>query len=586
VNFDVSRLCCGLLSRIKGCFAVVFVLTGLLFSMDSLQASTPDAGSILRDQQPPQQLLPDRFPTSEAEKKPEPAPAPDSNVQVEVKGFRFSGYEGVATEHELQRLVAYAVGKNFSFGDLQALTEKITGYLKNKGWFLSQVYLPQQNVTSGIIEIQIVQGKSGSGMLFKRDKSVRISKRVLQSIGKEGVQPGKPLNEQLLEHAVLLMNDLPGVNARASLVRGAMPGSSEVEIAVTEGSLLSGSFFGDNTGNRYTGVAKSGGMIFINDPFGCGDQWSMMLTRATGLRDGRIGYNFPVMYNGLRGNLSCSAMHYNLGEELAAQELEGQSRSYDAGLSYPMMRSRTTTVTTTLSGSIKSLTDSNPTMDISDRCLKSATLGLNGTHYDGFFGGGYTSWSAGATVGKFHEAAAIESATTNKTEGDYTKFNLALSRMQRLTEGATFGLSMTSQFSLNNLDSSEKFSLGGPYGIRAYPVGEGSGDGGQLINATLRYNIPQLNALGSFQLVGFYDAGHVILRQVETPVSLGTATNRNRYWLQGAGVGINYSFGSSFSVKMSWARVLGDNPGRSTLGDNSDGKADLSRYWLQGSFSF
>jgi len=549
-----------------------------------LQASTPDAGSLLRDQQPQQQLFPDRFPKAEATEKPEPAP--DSNVHIEVKGFRFSGYEGVATERELQLLVADATGKKCTFGDLQALTEKITGYLRTKGWFLSQVYLPQQNVISGIIEIQIVQGKSGSGILFKRDKSARISKSVLQSIGKKGVQPGKPLNEQSLEHAVLLMNDLPGVNARASLVRGTMPGSSEVEIAVTEGSLASGSLFGDNSGNRYTGVWKSSGMIFLNDPFGYGDQWSMMLTRATGLRDGRIGYNFPLMYNGLRGNLSCSAMHYTLGEELAAQQLEGKSRIYDGGLSYPMMRSRTTTVTATLSGSVKSLTDSNPTMDISDRSLQSATLGLNGTHYDALFGGGYTSWSAGATIGNFHEAKAVESAITNKTEGDYTKFNLALSRMQRLTEAATFGLSMTSQFSLNNLDSSEKFSLGGPYGIRAYPVGEGSGDGGQLINAALRYNIPLLSALGSFQLMGFYDAGHVVLRQTETPVSLGTATNLNDYWLQGAGVGLNYSFGSSFSARMSWAHVLGDNPGRSTMGFNSDGKADRSRYWLQGSLSF
>lgn len=267
-----------------------------------LQASTPDAGSLLRDQQPQQQLFPDRFPKAEATEKPEPAP--DSNVHIEVKGFRFSGYEGVATERELQLLVADATGKKCTFGDLQALTEKITGYLRTKGWFLSQVYLPQQNVISGIIEIQIVQGKSGSGILFKRDKSARISKSVLQSIGKKGVQPGKPLNEQSLEHAVLLMNDLPGVNARASLVRGTMPGSSEVEIAVTEGSLASGSLFGDNSGNRYTGVWKSSGMIFLNDPFGYGDQWSMMLTRATGLRDGRIGYNFPLMYNGLRGNLS------------------------------------------------------------------------------------------------------------------------------------------------------------------------------------------------------------------------------------------------------------------------------------------
>ena len=33
-----------------------------------------------------------------------------------------------------------------------------------------------------------------------------------------------------------------------------------------------------------------------------------------------------------------------------------------------------------------------------------------------------------------------------------------------------------------NLDSSEDFLLGGPYGVRAYPLGEAPGDRGYLWN--------------------------------------------------------------------------------------------------------
>lgn len=51
-------------------------------------------------------------------------------------------------------------------------------------------------------------------------------------------------------------------------------------------------------------------------------------------------------------------------------------------------------------------------------------------------------------------------------------------------------------------------------------------------------------------------------------------------WLQGAGFGLSYNVRDRLSVRASWAHVLGDNPGRSTSGNNIDGKADQSRFWL------
>ena len=93
---------------------IISVLPVLCLSAPSaslLAATIPDAGSILRDQQKPLQQ-PKEFPLPE-EDKTLPARA-GAGVEVEIKGFTFSGHEGIATEAELQLLVSGSRGKTWS----------------------------------------------------------------------------------------------------------------------------------------------------------------------------------------------------------------------------------------------------------------------------------------------------------------------------------------------------------------------------------------------------------------------------------------------------------------------------------------
>ena len=555
----------------------LFVAGGVLLQFPLQAEPIPDAGSILREQQLQQRQLPQQLPVQGKES--ERTPLIDSGVRVAVKGFTFSGYEGLATEGELQSIVSASFGKTLSFGELQAEADKVTAFLKKKGWFLARAYLPKQDVTSGIIEIVITQGKSDGTISIKTDKSGRVYTCILHNIVKPAVLPGQPINEKRLERSVLLMNDLPGINARASLAPGRASGSSGVQVNFTEGPLLKGVLWGDNYGNRYTGAWRANTMLSLNDPSRRGDQLTVMLTGADGLKQGRIGYNFPIAYDGVRGNFAYTGMHYNLIGELAPLQYEGRSNGIDAGLSYPLHRSRTSNVNTSATYSYKALLDTRSNIEIRDRNVNSVTFNGNGDIRDTMFGGGLTSWNIGLTTGSFHESVA--DITYAKTEGKFSRLNFGMSRQQHLTDRATLNLSWSGQAAFNNLDSSEKFSLGGPNSLRAYPVGEGSGDQGHLINTDLRYNLPLPPSWGSVQLDGFYDAGYITINKEDVLIALGTATNRNDYWLQGAGLGLNYTSGGKFAVRGSWAHVIGDNPGRSITGNNSDGRNDKYRFWLQ-----
>ena len=221
-------------------FPIRRLLLLLLLSHPVAQVSAapiPDAGSILRDQK--QSLPQPKTLTLPEEKKTETA-KDDFAITVAVKGFSFGGYEGVATEAELQAIVAVSTGKNLSFAELNALADKITESFRKKGVYQARAYLPAQDITSGNIHITVIQVKSDATLSLRRDRSVRIRDSVLRGFFKSIVRNDQPVNEHDLERSLLLINDIPGVSSKASLLPGTETGKSALEVTVTEGPLFSG----------------------------------------------------------------------------------------------------------------------------------------------------------------------------------------------------------------------------------------------------------------------------------------------------------------------------------------------------------
>jgi len=541
-----------------------------------LLAAPPDAGQILREQQS-QRLLPDKTSLPEPERTETVRPS-GSGVKIFVKSYRFTGFGALVPEHELQALVADATGRELSDGELNGLPARVDAFLKTKGWFLAESFLPEQDVTSGVIEIRLARAGSDGRISFRKDKTVRLCSGVLSAIGNDAVQRGRAINDRKLERAMLLMNALPGVVANAALNKGSAPGSTEVTVDVSEGPLMSGAVWEDNFGNYYTGRWRSSGMVNINDPSGCGDQLSVMGAASHGLRQSRIDYSYPLGSNGLKGNLVCSQMYYEMHHEMSVLDVRGQGQTLEAGLSYPLVCSRLSNVTAAAGLERNVLSDKMLGIRIHDKTVNSGTIRLKGDYYDTFLGGGYNSWSTSVTTGVVDER--IADLSLSGTQGTFTHANVGVNRLQKVTGLVGLNLSWTAQFSPGNLDSSEQFSLGGPYGVRAYPLGEASGDAGQLINVELRIKLPVPADYGSVQLSGFYDAGRVTMHINPWPFSIMTATGENTYWLKGAGIELTYIYSNCFSLKGSWAHVIGNNPGRNLWDLNSENKSDSDRFWL------
>jgi len=88
-----------------------------------------------------------------------------------------------------------------------------------------------------------------------------------------------------------------------------------------------------------------------------------------------------------------------------------------------------------------------------------------------------------------------------------------------------------------------------------------------------------------FDLIGtlFYDYGKI--RQYKDSSNI-TLTTPNEYSLSGWGVSFDLIANERVKLNLGWAQAIGDNDGKSSSGNNSDGRGGSSRAWFQVVFRF
>lgn len=560
----------------------------LCLALPALAQTPPDAGSLLRQQEQLQQRVPAQLPSRDAE-APRPPLKVGAGETVRVTAIRFSGATELVPESELQSLIADAIGRDLDFDALQQLAQRITNHLKSRGWFLARAYLPAQDITSGTIEIALLAGRLSQREPVRITEGGKLALRIdperLAAIAERQLAAGAVAREDQLNRAVLLMNDLPGISARARLEPGDDSGETRVILTLDEGQLFSGSVSADNSGSRDTGTDQLNASLDVNDPLGIGDKLSLGATGSEGTQLARLAYSRPLGSDGWKMNFGVTDLRYNVRTTTGrAAGLEGDSQTFSASLTYPWLRSRTANIYVSLTQNHKELVDRSNAGTLHDKRVDAATLMLSGDRLDNLGGGGLSSFSLGLTAGTLGlelPADAVADATGYRTAGSYRKFGFNVGRLQKLPGAFTLFANLTGQHAGKNLDSSEKLYLGGPAGVRAYPGSEAGSDSGQILNLEMRYDWPEATPWGPLQLQAFYDSGWANLHHDTRNLPIATATGRNNYRIAGAGLGFSVMKPGSHVIRASLARKVGNNPGRTVQGNDADGLADSTRLWLQ-----
>jgi len=532
-----------------------------LLSLSVMAATLPDAGQSQQNidqlplQLPGKQRLELNLPDTPS------AAATAGGPSLQVNGFTLEGNGAIGSE-ELLPLLGDLQGRTVSLGELQAGANRITRLYRERGYPLARAYIPAQEIDGGVVRIAVMEGRYGEVGL---NNTSRVSGAALAPI--TALKRGDAVRSAELERSLLLLSDTPGVEVKSTLKPGTSVGATDLLVDVTPGPLLSGSVDADNYGNRFTGEYRLGGTLNVNSPLGLGDRLTL---RAMGSDEdqqyGRIAYQLPIGPWATQVGVAYSDMDYQLAKDFDDLKAHGNARIASLYAIQPLVRSRDFSLYAQVQFDDKRLKDD---IDLfgskSDKRSRVVIATLNGNSRDTLLGGGVNSfalaWSQGSLNIDGQLNQTIDDLTAG-TQGRFHKLNPSLVRLQRLTDRFSLYAQLQGQWADGNLDSSEKISLGGAYGVRAYPQGEASGDQGWLANLELRYALTD-----AWQLSTFVDHGEVRLNKDTW------STGENHRSLSAAGVGARWAaYGWQVNAVSAWK-----------LG-NADPQSDVDRsprVWVQ-----
>ncbi len=544
----------------------MLTLAGTLASAQVLAQVVPNAGTFIRE------LETEPAPEVESSKLdvelPEQAPAPASDEggpSVSVDRFVITGNRAFESA-ELLALVEGQQGQSLTLAELREQAAKITTYYREQGYFLARAYLPQQDVSEGVITIDVLEGRLGKVDLSNSSHTADfVVKRPFRSLEADAM-----LTADTLETPLLRLSDLPGLAVNTTLVPGEEVGTSDLKVDVTQGPWVNGTVELDNYGNESIGEYRLGGSLQVNSPLGLGDRFDI---RALGSDEEQVffraQYQMPVGPWATNIGAAYSDMDYELGGNFEDLDATGNAQITTVFADQSLIRTRELNLNVQLQYDSKELQDEIDAFG-SDSQKESElyTLTLNGDWRDQFLGGGVTQWALAYTWGELTINSYLDQvidSVTAQTAGDFERWTPSIMRLQNLGGNWSLHGQIHGQFADKNLDSSEKISLGGAYGVRAYAQGEATGDEGYIANLELRYNINS-----QWQVFGLADYGRVMINK--TPWQGITDDDRE---LSGAGLGARYNT-NHWHLSATAAAPL-DN--KDTVGDDDDVRLFAKLTW-------
>ncbi len=485
-------------------------------SAQSFEPLTPD-----RPQTPqPQPLPPNSNPLNDSLDAP---PLPESVLDIPgsivVEQFEFAG-STVFTQAELRSAIANFTGKPISFAQLVQAANAITELYLRQGYITSGAYVPEQNLQSGAVQIQIVEG-SLSDIEINVVKG-RLCETYILSRLVRGTST--PLNINQLQEALQLLQLNPLIQSLdAELSAGIEPGTNSLAVSVTGADTFNLQTRLNNNRNPSIGTFERGIKLTEANLFGIGDQIDIIYYNTEGSNQYGGSYTLPL--NSRDGSLSFDfriAQNQIVEPPFDEADIDINSRNYDLTWRQPVMQRATSEVNQEFA---LNLTASRRESDTSILDIPEALS--PGANSEGEIRTSVLSFGQEwlqrnrqeviAARSQFNFGLDVFNATITEDEPDSQFFSWRgqLSYLRLLTRpkgnpaiGSTILLRSQLQLAADPLIPTEQFSLGGATTVRGYRQDALLTDNGFSAGAELRLPIVRFSQINAaLQFSPFIDFG-------------------------------------------------------------------------------
>lgn len=498
---------------------------------------------------------------------------PDIPGEFTFKNFEFVGGT-VFSQEELQAATAEFIGKPISFAQLLQAVNKITQLYLQQGYITSGAYIPEQQLESDSLKIQIVE--SSLSEININITEGRLKEKYIRDRLSRGTST--PLNIDNLQEALQLLQLNPLVeNINAELASGNKRGTNVLDVTVNGAKTFGFEIILNNNRNPSVGSFQRGIEISEDNLFGIGDGLSLTYLNTEGSDEFEVGYTLPI--NARDGTLDFNFR--NIDSEIVEEpfdelDIEIDSRDFDFTYRQPVIQRAAET-------SIQELALS---LTASRRESDGQLLGIDFPISVGADQEGETrlsilrfaqEWQQRsrqtflAARSQFSLGVDAFGATVNddgEADGQFFAWRGQLLWLRLLSSpqnnsqvGTSLLLKSDFQLAADSLVALENFGLGGQASVRGYRQDALLSDSGIQASAELRVPILQVPKVeGSLQITPFID--------------LGTAWNIDRpdpdtSTLVGTGFGLLWQQSDDLQARIDWGIPLVDlDSGDSTWQEN------------------
>jgi hemolysin activation/secretion protein len=281
-----------------------------------------------------------------------PAPAPEPGrlgaaPRIRVERFEVTGAT-VFTPEEIEAVTAPYAGHELAAEDLIRLKNELTLKYVNAGYVNSGAVIPDQDVGSGVVRIQIVEGTLGRIDVAKtrwfREDYFRERLSAAAS---------DPLDAAALQERLQIFQQDPRIRrVQAQLEPGDRPGDARLDVRFEEEvpyhvSLEQNNYESPSVGSDATRLG-----LRHDNLFGVADRLWLSVGRSEGLEDYGAGYEIPINAYDTTLGIDYSFSRSDVVEEpFDALDIKSRSQTAALRVRHPLLRDRNTDLE--LSGSLE-----------------------------------------------------------------------------------------------------------------------------------------------------------------------------------------------------------------------------------------
>lgn len=492
-----------------------------------------------------------------------------SEITVMIRSIEFVGNNLFSSE-ELNQIFLDQLPQEMTFDQLAQMADQVSNFYRLQGYWVAAI-LPEQIFTDEILIIEVLESSLGEAIIQTEEESLNIPINKLEKYLTHRLNSNSILNTFQLEKNIANINAIPGLISMANLQPGQKELSTDILLSVYNTPTYNFNTTFDNYGSRASGVERLINALSFKGLLNKGESIDISQAHTQGSDYTAVSTNFPVGYGGGRTTWRYSHMAYELGTPFNSTKPSGTSEEVYIDLSSKLFQIQKFNFSGRVAASHTNYDNDLLTGKSNKKYIEKIVANFSFDSQDSLLLGGISYGDVALTQGilnlKGYSTDYDNDQLSAKTHGPYSKVALSFGKIQQINSSDQLSLKFSSQYAFKNLDGAEQLSLGGSSGVRAYPSGEGSGSHGFLTNFEYKKQL-----FDNFSISAFYDYGMVqVYKNTYSGWNSTNSSHKNQYFLKGAGVGASLVLNEYASISYQYAKKIGNNNGKDTDGNNSDG---------------